>query len=326
MPCLDAGREDPDPAEHQSEGDDLESGEIDDAEDEDGRADDKNDGDQSGCARQPRGEPAQHPRRKNQQRRERQRHAGRCAVVQELLLVHGDESDHRHVEADARDEDRVDARGAHAPQAIEASGVDQDAADPERERDDQCPGRDERAVEHVPREDVERSELAEVQLPPVRVGGGQDGRQRPENGQGHEHADRVNGLVAGCGERGDQRDDADARPSRDGCLQRGDVSAPGEVVQQDERQRDEQSRDEPLRQARRERVDPVAPVVVMLAVGHRHLGASGVRAICENPGRHGGCERGQRAHRPVAPQGHRGVARGRTESENRHADREHGRA
>ena len=169
---------------------------------------------------------------------------------------------------------------------------------------------------------MERSQLAEVQLPPVRVGRRQDGRERPENRQGHEHPDRVDRLVARRREHGDQRHDRDAHPGGDRRLQRRDVSAPREVVQQDEYEGDEQSRDERLCQARRDRVDPMAPVAVVVAACDRHLGAPRVCAIRQNPARRGGRECGEHPHRPVAPEGYGGVARGRSEREHRGAHRE----
>jgi hypothetical protein len=58
-------------------------------------------------------------------------------------------------------------------------------------------------------------------------------------------------------------------------------------------------------------------------VRQRHLGASRVRTVCKDSRRERRGERCQHAHRPGAPEGYGRVARGRTESKYRGADREY---
>jgi len=122
-------------------------------------------------------------RRRQQQRGEAEHHGARDVVVQGLVDVERDASDQREVhthdrQADLRDERRTaaDVDAADAPEvAPHAVGV-QGHSDP---RDDQ------RAVEEAPRRVAVRAELAEVELPPQRLGRRED-RQQDAADEDHE--------------------------------------------------------------------------------------------------------------------------------------------
>jgi len=182
-------REDPRPAEHGGEGDDLEEGEVDGRRDEQPGAGEQEDEDEGGGQTEATRQTVQQDRRGDEQRSEAEHHHPGDLVVQVFVGVEGDAADEGQVHADDGEAEPGDRGGtptarpsAQATQvAAHAHGVDGHEHAPDLER----------RVEQGPRDIVEGPELAEVQLPPERVGRGDDRRQNPA----HEHDQDQGGQV-----------------------------------------------------------------------------------------------------------------------------------
>lgn len=140
---------------------------------------------------------------------EREAETRRREVVQDGAHRNGDESDDRQVKA-RRDDREAERAGRLAPGRRRENGDGEHAV-----RSQQEAGDDRRAVEDVSGEVVEGSELREVELPPQRVAGCQDGDDDPCGECRHGAVAEVVGGVPG------------ARSLRRGGRQGGDAAAFG---------------------------------------------------------------------------------------------------
>ena len=169
--------EDAGPPEHRGEGDHLEQGEIDGGGDEQPRAGEQEDEDEDGRHGEVSAQAVQQDRRRDQQGREAQHHHARDLVVQVLVRVQGNASDEGEVHADHGEAEL--RHGRRSPPARASSQSAQIAPHPDGVDDDEDAADLERGVEERARDVAERPELAEVQLPPQRVGGGEDRGEDP---------------------------------------------------------------------------------------------------------------------------------------------------
>jgi hypothetical protein len=119
--------------------------------------------------------PVQEQRRGQQQSGESEDHGRGDMIVHGLVHVEGHAPDQGEIHADGGEEGLRGIAGTAASDAPPQAG--EVAADAAREDGDERAGHHERAVEERPRGVVEGSQAAEVQVPPQRIGRGQDRQQ-----------------------------------------------------------------------------------------------------------------------------------------------------
>ncbi|MDF2992398.1 MAG: hypothetical protein K0S37_2912 [Microbacterium sp.] len=192
-------REDPRPPEHGGEGDHLEEREVDGGCHEEPGPREEEDEDQDRRHRETAAQAVQQHGRGDQQRREAEDHHARDLVVQILVAVEGNAAHERQVDPDHGEAQESDRRCS--PSSGPAAQAAQIATYADRIDDDEHPAELESAVEQGTRDIVECSELAEVQLPPERIGRGHDRREdatdehdQDQRGQVH----RRQGVRASC--------------------------------------------------------------------------------------------------------------------------------
>jgi hypothetical protein len=184
-------REDPGPAEHRGEGDHLEEREVDRGGDEQPRSGEQEHEDESGRDREAAVQAVHQHGRRDQQGGETEHHHAGDLVVQVLVAVQGHAAHEREVDPDHGEAQESDRRGS--PSTRSGSESAQFATHPHGVDDDEHAADLERVVEQGARHVVERPELAEVQVPPQRIGRGEDRRQDAA----HQHDQDQSGQLHG---------------------------------------------------------------------------------------------------------------------------------
>jgi len=166
-----AVRHDVQPHEDEAEARQLEQGEVDDTGDEESDRRDQHGRDDPGGAHQLRRDVAACGGGGREDAEEREHHTGGGALMQELVDVDGHESHAGQVDAGRDDEDRQHAGALPGSTRTDAAELGGDA-----EAHDRDPGarEEQRHVEDVAGEVVERAESAEHALPPGLIRGGDD--------------------------------------------------------------------------------------------------------------------------------------------------------
>jgi hypothetical protein len=187
--------EDGRPAEHGRERDRLEGGRVHDAEPEQGARDGEVAEDADRHAAHAPGQAVQQPGRRQQHPAEAGHHAVGDDVVHGLVDGQRDAAGQRQVRAEDEEADAGRVRGA-APRdvATEARQVD---VQTRREPHDREPGERQRGVEDRARGVREHAETAEVEMPPHRIGGRQDGQSDPRQDDRHDGGAPVRGGHVG---------------------------------------------------------------------------------------------------------------------------------
>ncbi|WP_240742767.1 MULTISPECIES: hypothetical protein [Microbacterium] len=181
--------EDARPGEHRAEGDHFEQSEVDGAVDEQPSTGEQASEDGEGRQQQAPRHPVQEHRRREQERGEAQDHSRSDIVVDGLVDVEGNASHQRQIDAD-RGEEHLGGP-ARAPAADEGAQADEIAAYPVRVDRHEGAADHEGAVEEGAGGVVEGAQLAEVQVPPQRIGR----RQHRQQDAADEHDEHPEGQL-----------------------------------------------------------------------------------------------------------------------------------